>query len=93
MTQREIGHLEKSILIPPVSREILDYKTQPDLFRDDAIESTRESNAERPILGHLACHITRCDPFNLVPETTTPQTGLAPVRHTAPFHGALNKSG
>ena len=24
---------------------------------------------------------------------TTPQTGLAPVRHTAPFHGALNNAG
>lgn len=41
MAQREIGHFEKSILIPPVSREILDYKTQPELFRDDAIESTK----------------------------------------------------
>ena len=64
MAQREIGHFEKSILIPPVSREILDYKTQPELFRDDAIESTRESNAERTSHGHLGCHITRCDPFN-----------------------------
>ena len=70
MTQREIGHLEKSILIPLVSREILDYKTQPELFRDDAIESTRGSNAERTIHGHLACHITGCDPFN---EDPTPR--------------------
>ncbi|HSL02817.1 MAG TPA: hypothetical protein VK901_04685, partial [Nitrospiraceae bacterium] len=29
VAQREIGHLEKSI-----SREILDYKTQPQIFRE-----------------------------------------------------------
>ena len=76
VAQREIGRLDKSILMTPFSREIVDYKTQPQLFRDDTIESTGEFNAEgtshRGVLPKL-CHTTRCDPFNYSCGTSNPR--------------------